>query len=126
MKKLLAFFLILSSSMTLASTQSEIKTVMHKYLNSIKTSNTEGIKQVVSNQYFKDLDKNDGLKKLFQAQSNDGKKIEFDMKFQKFHGKENHFLVNIKDKSQKEYDHYWYVIIKKNGKYIIEKEQYLD
>ena len=85
-----------------------------------------GIKKVVSKKYFQQLNKENGLDELFKMQKRDGKKVKFDLKFQKYHDKKNHYLVNIKDKSQKNYDHNWFVIQKVKNKYIIKEEFYMD
>lgn len=126
MKKVALLLFILFSNLCFADASSEIQKLMYNYLSSIKNANEQVLKESVSSQYFQILNKDQGLKKLFKLQKKDGKKIIFDMKFQKFHKKKDYYFVNIKDKKQKEYDHYWFVVHKKDGKFIIEKEQYLD
>lgn len=126
MKNLLVIFVLLLSSSSFANLQADMQTVMHSYLYSIKTGNKPKLKAVVSKKYFETLNKDGQLDKLFKRQKKDGKKISFDLKFQKYHNKKNQFLVNIKDKSEKKYSHYWYIVEFKDGKYKILKEQYLD
>lgn len=124
MKQLLMFLLILPS-ITFAQKQKMFKELMHTYLHSIKTSNEVKLKSVISNRYYKDLKKDNQLKELFAVQKNDTKSIEFDLKFQKFTN-ENEYLVNIKDKSKKSYDHFWFVVKYKDGKLIIDREYHMD
>lgn len=126
MKKIIICIIIFSSFNAFASSQAKMQKVMHTYLHSIKTANKVKLQEVVSKKYYELLNKENQLEELFKQQSKDNKKITFDLKFQKYHNKENHFLVNIKDKSKEEYDHYWYVIVLKDGKYKILKEEYLD
>lgn len=126
MKSLIVILILLFTFSSFASSKAEMKSVMHTYLESIKTADKIKLKKVVSDNYYKLLAKDGQLEKLFKQQKKDDKKIDFDMKFQKYHNKKDHFLVNIKDKSQKEYGHYWYVVEFKNGKYKILKEEYLD
>lgn len=126
MKSIIIIFILLSSNLVFAKSQSDMHKVMHTYLHSIKTANKTKLKEIVSDKYFKVLNKDGQLEKLFKQQTKNKKKITFDIKFQKYHNKKNLYLVNIKDKTQKDYGHYWYVVEHKDGKYKILKEQYLD
>lgn len=126
MKLLLTLFIVFTSMLTFAKSEKKMHSLMHSYLHSIKTADKVKLKEILSEKYFNLLNKDKQLDQLFKQQTNDNKKITFDLKFQKYHNKKDHFLVNIKDKSQKEYDHHWYVVILKDGKYKILKEEYLD
>jgi hypothetical protein len=99
--------------------------LMHKHLHSIKTSNEVELKKTVSPSYFKLMSKDNGLEELFKLQKNDGKKIVFDLKFKKF-GKTGEFLVNIKDKRSFSFNHYWYVVKRVDGQYVIDREFHMD
>lgn len=126
MKSLVIIFILLLSKISFANSKDDMQTVMHNFLHSIKTANSKELKKIVSEKYYKILSKDGQLKKLFKSQKQDNKKIVFDLKFQKYHNKKNQFLVNIKDKSEVHYSHYWYVVELKDGKYKILNEQYLD
>lgn len=123
--KVLFIITLLISGFAFAESQAKFKDLMHGYLLSIKTSNETELKKKVSAKYFNSLKKDDQLKELFSMQKNDGKKIDFDLKFQKF-GQGNEYLVNVKDKSKKEYDHFWYVVKKVDGKFVIDREFHMD
>lgn len=126
MKKVILIFILLFIGTSFAKSQTDIKTVMHSYLHSIKTANRAELKEVVSDKYYKILSKDGQLENLFKTQTKDDKKILFDIRFQKYHHKKNLFLVNVKDKAEAHYSHYWYVVELKDGKYKILKEEFLD
>lgn len=104
----------------------DISKVMHSYLSSIKNKDESSIKDVVTKKYFKIMSKDGQLKELFSLQKSDKNKIEFDLSFKPYGKEKNKYLVNIKDKSQKEYGHYWYVLLLEDNRLKIDHEEFLE
>lgn len=50
----------------------------------------------------------------------------FDLTYQQGNTKKDLYFVNIKNKTTKEYNDYWYLVRKKKGEYIIDDMQLLE
>ena len=120
---------ILSLSSVFAGDEKELKTLMTKYLQALKSKDINKIKKVVSVKYFKMLNSNKVLEMTFKKKLKDPKKKvtgNFDLTFQQGTTNKNLYFVNIKNKTSNDYNDYWYLIVKKDGKLIIDDMQFLE
>ena len=102
---------------------SEVKTLMLKYLSSIKNKDLKGLKSTITSNYYETLDADGGIKKLFSMQSEDNKPIKFDVKVIK---QKVGYRANIKDKSEKGYDDYWYQVTEVGSTLLIDGTIHLE
>ena len=91
--------------------------LMLKYLKSIKNKDEKTLKSIITKRYYKDINVDDGIKQLFTMQSDDKERIEVDIKVVK---QNVGYRANIKNKTDKDYDDYWYKITEEDGKLLID------
>ncbi len=109
---LLILFLISFSSF--AGSKSDFESLMQKYVKAVAVHDKSTLKAMTGEKYYKQL-----IKKLPPKQDSVKEKVIFDLTFKKGAHIPNTYLVNIKDKSKKEYSEFWYVFEKKNNSYKI-------
>lgn len=127
MKTLITIMLTLSSLNVFANEASEIKNLMNAYLKGMNHQSESQIKAISSDKYFKLLNKNNRLQKVFKMNKIPPKEtFEFDMVYKKAAVTKNLFLVNIKDPKQKDYGEYWYYVKFEKGKYYIDDMKFMD
>lgn len=115
--------LTVSISMGMASDQGKVEAVMLKYLKAIKAKDRKMLKSVVTDKYYQTLDKEDGIKNLFAMQPKDSGPIKVDVKVIK---QKKGYRANIKDKSDQDYDDYWYEIVVIGDQYKIDGTFHLE
>ena len=127
MKKLIGLlFLIPSISLALStSKEKKLKATMNSYLHAMKNKNESELQKVVSTKYFKFMKKTKLLESSFKKQK-PGKVEDFDFTFKPFAIEKNAYFVNIKNKEDKFYSDYWFVIKKVNEKFLIDSSVFLD
>lgn len=121
--------IIIQTTTSFASDKSELKTLMINYLQALKSKDIKKIKKVVSPKYFKMLNSNKVLELTFNKKLKEpNKKVtgNFDLTYQQGNTKKDLYFVNIKNKTTKEYNDYWYLVRKKKGEYIIDDMQLLE
>ena len=113
------FFLLINLFSTLAYgfESNDVEKLMMNYLSSIKNKNKEALMSLTTEKYFKTLDKDNGVSELFSMQESSKNKINVDIKVIK---QESGYRANIKNKSDKKYDHYWFSIVEENKKLLID------
>jgi hypothetical protein len=105
--------------------EARLKAVMSSYLVAMKNKNENELKKVVSTKYFNFMKKTKLLESSFKKQK-PGKVKDFDFTFRPLALEKNAYFVNIKNKEDKFYSDYWFVIKKVNEKFLIDSSVFLD
>lgn len=119
--------ILLALSTVFAATANDdsrkIESLMKNYLQAIKSKDQKKLKSLVTDKYYSQLEKDQGLEKLFSMQKDDKSPIDVDIKVVK--QKQDH-RANIKNKSESDYDHYWFRIVSEKESYKIDGTFHLE
>ena len=111
--------LLLLSSFNLYASDKEIKTLFTTYLDSIHKKDLKQLKSITSKEYYELLE--EYLKKA-KPQTQKFNPKGFDIVINPARETKNQFWVNIKDKKKKDYSDYWFIVEKKDSKFIIDRK----
>lgn len=125
-KIIMTCLLFSTCSSTYALPREDIYHLMKSYILAIKGKNEKQLQSLVSSNYFHNLKRGNKLQNTFDKQDPRSLYREFDLVVKKHLRIKNTYLVNIKDKGDKQYSSYWYIVKKDSKKYFIDEMQYLD
>lgn len=97
------------------------ESLINTYLKALASHDLEKLKEITSEPFYTVLTKNKLSKK-----SKVKEKYQFDLKVKKAGLTENRYLVSIKDKAHHHYGDYWYIIDKKEDKFIISEMRMIE
>lgn len=124
---ILVLFLIPTIALSKNAEEKSVEKLMLNYLKAIKAKDREKLKSLITDKYFQELDKDNGIQKLFDMQP---KKVKEEISVDiKVITQNKGFRANIKNKTDKEYSDYWYDIVKEkndtkiNGTFHLEQEE---
>ncbi len=115
--KIMISILILLVSTNLFAQKKEINELMNNYLKAFHQFDSKLFKEISSEKYYKQIAPTLKTKKL----KHKGEFIPyaFDLKFKPALITQNRFFVQIKDKKEKDFGEYYYIVEKQGAKYII-------
>ena len=111
----LLFILMIFSTQTF-SQEKELEKLMGTYLKSLNTLNYNELEKITSKTYFKKLKESYKVKNADQKTK---EKYIFDLKYKKASLEKDLYFVNIKDKKDKDFHEYWYLVKKIKNDFII-------
>lgn len=109
-----------------AISQEDSKDLFTRYLDSIRSKKEDLFRSIVTDKYYKDLKNKKMIQEMFEMNKKSKKKLNFDIKIKKAGLDKDTYFINIKDKSQKNYGHNWFKVIKVNNKYKIDGTEFFD
>lgn len=106
--------------------EQSIKKLMSDYLLAINHKNEALIKKVTKPKLLNRLIKNKSLAVMFDSQKVKKHKVEFDMEIKKSPLVKNQFKLRIKDKQEKHYQDFWYIVEFTDNQYKIANIVFVD
>jgi hypothetical protein len=125
------FFFTIDTTFAVVPIEKELKQLANEYILSILNKDETKYKSLITKKYLDEQTKNNFLKETFSKKveiEKKKKKIDFDFKFKKAAVTKNKYLINIKEKTDANFDENWFIAIKeKNSKrYKIHSIQHME
>lgn len=119
MRLLLIIFLSLSAHAK-SYQKADFNNLMKNYLQALKNGDKEKLKTVTTQKFYHQFNKTGLLEKVLKLQKK-GKVKPFDLVFKKGSLSKDLYLINIKDKTQKNFGENWYYVREKEGKLLLDE-----
>jgi len=123
------FFFTIDTTFAVVPIEKELKDLAHEYILSILNKDEKKYKSLITKKYLDEQIKNNFLKETFSKKVEiKKKKVDFDFKFKKAAVTKNKYLINIKEKTDVNFDENWFIAIKekKSKRYKIHSIQHME
>lgn len=107
------FFFTVEFSFSNEKDRNDLSKLAHNYLHAVLSADLESYKGLVTPKFFKEQTKSRFIKKAFRGKKNFSiNDIKIDIKVKKAAKTKNKYFLNLKEKTKKEYDDDWFIVLK--------------